>query len=69
MNIAEARTASKRGSAAWISVAAAAACIGALVALVTRSSLGAASVLVAMVALSFGIEAAFRRVSGTGLRV
>jgi hypothetical protein len=42
---------------------AAAACISALVALVARSSLGAASVLGAMMALSFAIEAAFRRAS------
>ncbi len=68
VNAAEARTAGQRGSAAWISLAAAAACIGALVALVTRSSLGATSVLGAMVGLSFGIEAAYRRVSGRGLR-
>ena len=38
VNVAEARTASERGSAAWISVAAAAACIGALVALVTGAA-------------------------------
>ena len=35
-----------------------------LAALVAKSSLGSVSVLVAMVALSFGIEAAFRKVSG-----
>ncbi|HEX9122766.1 MAG TPA: hypothetical protein VF984_05310 [Actinomycetota bacterium] len=62
-------TASQRGSAAWISLAAAAACTGALAALIARSSLGATSVLGVMVALSFGIEAAFRRVSGRMLRI
>ena len=64
VNVAEARTARRRGSAPWISVAAAMACVAALAALVAKSSLGSVSVLVAMVALSFGIEAAFRKLSG-----
>ncbi len=68
VNAAESRTAGQRGSAAWISLAAAAACTAALAALIARSSLGAASVLGVMVALSFGVEAAFRRVSGRTLR-
>ncbi len=64
VNVAEARTSHVRGSAAWISLLAALACVGALAALLARSSLGAASVLGAMVAVSFGIEAAFRRIGG-----
>ena len=64
VNAAEVRTSRERGSATWISVLAAAACISALVALVARSSLSAASVLGAMVALSFLIETGFRRASG-----
>ncbi len=60
VNAAEAQTSSERGSRAWVSVAAAVACIGALVALVARSSFGAASVLAAMTALAFVIEVAFR---------
>ena len=68
VNAAEARTARQRGSAPWVSVLAAAACAGALAALVAKSTVGAVTVLVAMVALSFGIEATFRRVSGTPAR-
>lgn len=68
VNAAEARTARQRGSAPWVSVLAAAACAGALAALVAKSTAGAVTVLVAMVALSFGIEATFRRVSGTPAR-
>ncbi len=64
VNLAEARTARRRGSAPWISVLAATACVAALAALVAKSSLGSVGVLVAMVALSFGIEGAFRKVSG-----
>jgi len=67
VNGAEARTAGERGSAAWISLAAALACAGALAALLARSSLSAVSVLAAMVAVSFGIEATFRRVTRKGL--
>ena len=63
VNAAEARTSSERGSAAWISIAAGGACPAALAALIARSSAGASAVLGAMVALSFGIEVAFRRVS------
>ncbi len=63
VNSAEARTSKTRGSAAWISIAAATACAGALAALVVRSSLGSVSVLGVMVALSFTIEAVFRHVS------
>ena len=63
VNAAEARTSSERGSATWISMVAAVACLSALVALVARSDLGAASVFGAMLALSFVIEAAFRRAS------
>ena len=69
VNAAEAKTSSERGSAAWISLAAAVACAAALAALIARSSLGSAAVLGAMVALSFGIEVAFRRGSGSALRV
>ena len=47
---------------------AAVACVGALAALLAKSSLGSVAVLVVMVALSFGIEAVFRRVTGRGLR-
>jgi amino acid transporter len=62
VNAAEARTASERGSAPWASaVSSAAACVGALAALVAKSSIGAVSVLVLMITLAFGIEAAFRR--------
>jgi amino acid transporter len=68
VNAAEARTSAQRGSAAWVSLAAAAACTAALAALIARSTLGATSVLAGMVALSFGIEAAFRRGSGRRLR-
>lgn len=64
VNVAEARTARQRGSAPWISVVAATACVAALAALIAKSSLGSVSVLVAMVAVSFGIEATFRKVSG-----
>jgi len=68
VNIAEARTSTQRGSAPWISIVAAVACVGALAALLAKSSLGSAGVLVAMVGVSFGIEALFRRVTGRGLR-
>ena len=64
VNVAAARTARRRGSAPWISVVAATACVAALAALIAKSSLGSVSVLVAMVALSFGIEATFRKVGG-----
>ncbi len=64
VNVAEARTASQRGSAPWISTLAAAACAGALAVLIARSSMADASVLVIMVAVSFGIEAGFRQLSG-----
>ena len=64
VNLAAARTARKQGSTPWISVAAAVACVGALAALIAKSSLASVSVLVAMVALSFGIEATFRKLSG-----
>lgn len=60
VNLAEARTASSRGSAAWISIVAATTCAAALVALVAKSTPGAVSVLVVMVALAFAVEAAFR---------
>ena len=69
VNSAEARTASERGSKAWVSVLAAAACIAALATLIAKSHLSAVSVLVGMVVLSFGIEAVFRRMSGRGLRI
>ncbi len=65
VNVAEARTSNERGSRAWISVVAAAACGGALFALIARSSLGADLFLVAMAAASFGIERTFRFVSST----
>lgn len=65
VNVAEARTGRGRGSKPWISLLAAAACMGALTALVVESSIGACLVLVAMVALSFAIEAIFRRTSGS----
>ena len=68
VNIAEARTSKQRGSAPWISIVAAVACAGALAALLAKSSLGSAGVLVAMVGVSFGIEAVFRRMTGRGLR-
>ncbi len=64
VNLAEAHTARRRGSSVWISVAAVMACVTALAALIAKSSLESVSVLVAMVALSFGIEATFRKVSG-----
>ena len=68
VNVAEARTARDRGSKPWISLLAAAACVGALAALVAKSSAGSCLVLVVMVALSFAIEATFRRVSGSAAR-
>src|SRR5660397_149035 len=68
VNAAEARTARQRGSAPWISVLAAAACAGALAALVAKSTAGAVTVLVAMVALSLGIEATFRGLGGRPAR-
>jgi hypothetical protein len=64
VNLAEAHTARRRGSTPWISVAAAVACVAALAALIAKSSLESVSVLVAMVALSFGIESTFRKISG-----
>jgi amino acid transporter len=64
VNAAEARTSSERGSRAWISITAALACVGALVALIAKSSIGADAFLAAMVAAAFGIEAAFRRLTG-----
>ncbi len=60
VNLAEARTARERGSAAWVSALAAVACTAALLALITNSTAGAALVLVVMVALSFGIEIVFK---------
>jgi hypothetical protein len=68
VNIAEARTSRQRGSAPWISIVAAVACAGALAALLAKSSLGSAGVLVAMVGVLFGIEAVYRRMTGRGLR-
>ncbi len=63
VNLAEARTARARGARPWISILAAAACAAALVALVAKSTPGAVSVLVVMVALAFGIEAIYRRLT------
>ena len=69
VNVAEARTSKQRGSKKpWLSIVAAAACVGALAALLAKSSLDSAAVLLVMVALSFAIEAAFRRLTGQGLR-
>jgi hypothetical protein len=67
VNLAEARTSKQRGSRPWTSIVAALACAGALAALLAKSSLGAAGVLAGMVAVSFGIEAMFRRVTGRGI--
>jgi len=67
VNAAEARTAGERGSSAWVSIVAAVACTCALAALISRSSLVGVSFLAAMIVLSFGIEAAFRRASGRAL--
>ena len=69
VNVAEAKTARSRGSAPWVSALAAAVCVGALIALVAISALGAIAVFVGMVALAFGVEAIFRRVSGRPVRV
>lgn len=68
VNIAAARTARAHGAAPWISLVAAAACVGALAALVANSRVGPCLVLAAMVALSFAIEAVFQRTSGSGAR-
>lgn len=69
VNAAEARTARRRGSTRpWISVLAAVACVGALGALVAKSSLQSCTILAGMVALAFGIEATFRRVSDRPFR-
>ncbi len=69
VNVAEARTAKQRASRrSWLSIVAAVACVGALAALLAKSSLGSAAVLVVMVALSFTIEAVFRRLTGQGVR-
>lgn len=60
VNTAEARTARSRGDARpWISMVAALACVGALVALVATSSLGQCLVLLSMVLLAFGVELVF----------
>jgi hypothetical protein len=67
VNLAEARTSKQRGSRAWISIVAAIACAGALTALLAKSSLRAAGVLAAMVAVSFAVETVFRQSSGRGL--
>jgi hypothetical protein len=61
VNAAEARTSSQRGTRAWVSAAAGLACLAALATLVAHSSLGANAVLAGMLALSFGIEALYRR--------
>ena len=68
VNAAEARTCKQRQSAPWISILASAACTAALVVLIVKSSIGAVCVLVAMVALSFGIETTFRHVTGEPVR-
>lgn len=60
VNLAEARTAHERGSAAWISLLAATACAAALVTLISYSSPSAVLVLLTMVALSFAVEIVFR---------
>lgn len=60
VNLAEARTAHERGSAAWISLLAAVACIAALLALITNSTPGAVLILIVMVVLSFAIEIVFK---------
>ncbi len=52
----------------WLSIVAAMACAGALAALLAESGLGSSLVLLVMVALSFAIEAAFRGLTGRGLR-
>ncbi len=67
VNLAEARTAKERGTAPWVSIFAAITCAGALAALLWRSSLGSVTVLAAMIAAAFGIEAAFRRLTGRAL--
>jgi len=64
VNAAEARTSSERGSRAWISIIAALACAGALVALIANSSAGPITFLAGMVVLAFVIEAAFRQLTG-----
>ncbi|MEO7058379.1 MAG: APC family permease [Lapillicoccus sp.] len=70
VNVAEARTSKQRGSTkAWLSIVAAVACLGALVALLAKSSLSSAGVLLVMVTVSFAIEAAFRRLTGRDLHV
>jgi amino acid transporter len=63
VNAAEARTSGERGSRAWLSIAACVACLAALAALVARSRPGETAVLVAMVTVSVGIEALYRRFS------
>jgi len=60
VNAAEARTSRKRGSQPWISLVASLACVGALTALVAKSSSTSDLVLVAMVLLAVGIELTFR---------
>lgn len=64
VNAAEARTSNERGSRAWISVIAALACAGALVALIVNSAAAADAFLAGMVALAFATEATFRRLDG-----
>jgi amino acid transporter len=61
VNTAEARTSHERGSARWVSVVSAGACIAALVALIAYSSLRSLGVLFAMVVIAFAIEAVFGR--------
>ncbi len=61
VNAAEARTSRQRGTRAWVSAVAGLACMAALATLVAHSSLGANAVLAGMIALSFGIEALYRR--------
>ncbi len=69
VNAAEARTSRQRTSTKpWMSVVGAAACLGALAVLLTKSSVRSAAVLLVMVALSFVIEAVFRRLTGQRVR-
>jgi amino acid transporter len=69
VDAAEARTAASRGSSPWVSWTAAAACAAALGVLVTRTSLGALSVLIAMVTLAVVVEGGFRLLSSRRLRL
>ncbi len=71
VNVANVRLASRTGSRSWVSLLAAVLCLAALSILVWNritTSFAEVWVLVAMVVLAFGLEAAYRKLTGRSIR-